>query len=517
MDDLLRLMSPANLLPPLLYALAAGAGLLLVFRLLRPYHTLRGLAFPYALGAVTLALAVFLSANLGAAGMPMDPRLQHALLAVLLFAWGFVGFGLAENLLFERMMKRGGMSVPRLVRDIARAVALVVAVLATLQFVLEIPLSSIVISSTILSAVIGLALQDLLKNVIAGVALQIERPFEVGHWIRVGQDTGKVVEMSWRATRVITVDGNYIIYPNATLSQADLVNFSLPQPLQAMHVQIAVGYTHPPNAVKRVLVEAMLSLPDVSPEPRPSVKVWAYGDYGVTYDLKFWLHSYDRHPEKRDTVMTAAWYALHRAGIELPLPIRQVYLHQVDPLAEAEQRQQRVARVAADLRRVDLLDALDDTEVRALAERVQVRLYAAGETLVRQGGPGDTFCILRSGRVRVDVDDAPGDGAAPLTVNHLGPGDFFGELGLLTGAPRAATVVAEEDSEVLVVAREDFAPLLHANPELAERLGELLALRLRMNEALLANRKLPDAPPEELSRRSLVGRIRQLFGLGGRD
>jgi CRP-like cAMP-binding protein len=181
-----------------------------------------------------------------------------------------------------------------------------------------------------------------------------------------------------------------------------------------------------------------------------------------------------------------------------------------------DEQVRRVEDVTLDLRRVDLFDVLEDSEMQRLAERVQVHLYAAGETLVRQGEAGGACCIIRSGRVRVDVADDLQDVRGSLTVNHLGPGDFFGELALLTGEPRSATITAEIDTEVLVVAREDFAPLLHANPGLAERLGELLSERLKMNEAVLANRTMPDAPPEELSRPSLVGRIRQLFGLNGR-
>lgn len=509
MTQLPLLLSPGNFVAPLLIAALLAGGLWLIHRLLDRYGSLRGLSIPYALGAIALSISVLVALGAAAAGVAIDARLQHALLAVLIFAWGFVALGLLENLLLERWMKRGGMSVPRLVRDIGRATALLVAVLATIQFVLEIPLTSIVISSTIISAVVGLALQDLLKNLIAGVALQIERPFEVGHWLKVGDDTGQVVEMSWRATRVLTVDGNYVIYPNATLAQAELVNFSLPTPLQAMHTQIALSHAHPPNLVKRTLVRAMAELPDVAASPAPSVKVLAYGEDDVTYDLKFWLHTYDRYPEKRDAVMTAAWYAIRRAGLELPL--RQVQIHQAVAERETSQRRE-TERVAAELRRAELLSALNDEEIRDLAERVSVHLYATGETVVRQGEQGDMFCLLRSGQVRVDVDD----GRGVLTVNRLGPGDVFGELALLTGAPRGATIVVEQDVELLEVEREDLAPLLRANPSLAERLGALLEQRARMNAEVLASREVPVAGGEDMSRRSLAGRIRQLFGLTAR-
>jgi small-conductance mechanosensitive channel/CRP-like cAMP-binding protein len=509
--------NPTVWLLPLVYGLAVFVLLLLVDRLLRRSGALRPLAIPYLVGALSLSLAIGVTTGLDALGRPIDPTFHDILLAVIVCSWGFVALGLLENLLIDRWARRRGAGMPRLMLDIARALAFIVMILLTLNLILGVQLNSIVISSTILTAVIGLALQDLLKNVIAGIALQTERPFEIGHWVEINKQTGRVVEMSWRATRVITVDGNYIIYPNANLSQAELINYTLGSPIQAMHVQIGLMPGHPPNLVKQVLSAAALASPDVCREPPPSIKVIQYGDYSVTYDVKFWLYNYDKYPEKRDAVMTSMWYHVQRAGLKLPAPLREVYLHQVDAHTEAAQQELRIEQITTALRQVDLFAVLDRAELHRLAERVGARLYARGEVLARQGEAGDTFFIIRSGRVRIDVDDNLNDDVAPVTVNHLGPGEFFGEMALLTGAARGASVTAEEDTEILLVARQDIGPLLQANPELPERLGEVLARRLEMNQVALMARQASDMPAEMMSRPTLVGRIRQLFGLNGRS
>jgi small-conductance mechanosensitive channel/CRP-like cAMP-binding protein len=514
METFLQNFSLSTLFLPLVYGLVVFALLLIINRLLRRSGALRPLAIPYLIGALALSLAAGVTTAL--AGRPLDRTFHDLLLAVIVCSWSFVALGLIEDLLVVRWAKRSAASTPRLVLDIGRALAFIMVILLTLSLVLGVQLNSIVISSTILTAVIGLALQDLLKNVIAGIALQTERPFEIGHWVEINKQIGRVVEMSWRATRVITVDGNYIIFPNANLAQAELINYTLGSPIQAMHVQIGLGYSHPPNLVKQVLIEAALASPHVCREPLPSIKLIQYGDYSVTYDIKFWLYNYDKYPDKRDAVMTSAWYHLHRAGLKLPFPIRDVYMHQVDPLSEADQHHLQIEQIVRALRQIDLLAVLENAELYALAEHVGTRLYGRGEVLARQGEAGDTFFIIRSGRVRIDVDDILGDNMAAVTVNHLGPGDFFGELALLTGAARGATVTAEEDTEILLVARQDIAPLLQANPELPERLGAVLARRLEMNQTVLATRQASDTPAETLSRPTLVGRIRHLFGLNGR-
>jgi small-conductance mechanosensitive channel/CRP-like cAMP-binding protein len=502
----------ASLILPLVGGFV-GLGLLIaILSQLRRNPFLRTLSLAYTVGVLALSIWGGLWLANTRFNLIVAPTIWNILTAVLIFCWGYVALGVSEYILTQRLVRNSGIAIPRLARDIVRAIALTIAILITLQIVFNITPSSILISSTLLSAVIGLALQDLLKNVIAGVALQLERPFDIGHWIQVGDGIGKVVEMSWRATNVITVDGNYIIYPNSDLATSRVINYTLPEPRQAMHTQIALSYVHPPNTIKRVLYDAMLASPDVTPDPTPSVKVLSYGDYSVTYDLKFWLYNYDNYPDKRDKVMTNAWYALQRSGISMPLPVREVYHHEEGPDEQALRRREHLARMATDLRVATILDVLNEQELAILVERVHARLYGAGDLLVRQDDPGETLFILRSGRVRVDVRNPNG---TIITVNRIGPGECFGEMALMTGEPRGASVIAEEDTEVLVVSKDDLAPLLRNNAKLPERLGEMLNLRREMNRLALERQQPDHLPSEEtIPYLKLVDRIRQFFGLG---
>src|SRR6266542_3621049 len=234
------LQSSSEMILPLVAGLAVFTLLLIIRRLLRRMGGIRGFGIAYLLGALGLGVAVGATVLAIEQGQSIDLTFRSVLLAILVCSWGLVALGLIEHLL--------------------------------------------------------------LKNVIAGIALQTERPFDVGHWVEINKQTGRVVEMSWRATRVITVDGNYVIFPKANLAQAELINYTLGSPIQAMHVQIGIGYSHPPNLVKQVLTAAALASPDVCREPPPSIKLIQYGDYSVTYDIKFWLYNYDKYPAKLDAV-----------------------------------------------------------------------------------------------------------------------------------------------------------------------------------------------------------------------
>lgn len=360
---------------------------------------------------------------------------------------------------------------------------------------------------------IGLALQDLLRNVVAGIALQTERPYRPDDWIEVDGQIGKVLDMSWRATRLVTVDNTRVIVPNATLAQARINNFHLDSTLQALHVQIPVSPQHPPTVVKQTLTSAALAAEGVLSDPPPGVRLIAYGEYSVTYDIKFWMQGFDRYIETRDAVMTNAWYFLRRAGIRMPTPLQEIYLHEAASALPENEQAAALERVLRTLRRVEIFQVLSDEELHKLAARVESHIYCAGEVLVRQGDTDNGLFAIHTGMVRVEVRSD--EGGSPVVVNRLGPGEVFGEAALLTGVPRRATIVAETDTEMLVVKREALGPLLAGNSSLPELLGASLEQRMAQTEqALLASRANATSNGAIENERRLVNVIRNLFGLG---
>jgi small-conductance mechanosensitive channel/CRP-like cAMP-binding protein len=494
---------------PVVLAISLLLVLLFLYRLLRHLAAMREVRLLYLVATVLSVVVVLAEGE----GWLLPGLVRSLLYASLVLAWGYILYDFAERLLLGRIARRGGFPVSRLVRDILRAVALIAMCLLVINRVFGVPLSSLVISSTIVSAVIGLALQDLLRNVVAGIALQTERTYSPDDWIEVDGQIGKVLDMNWRATRLVTVDNTRMIVPNATLAQARINNFHLDSPLQALHVQIPLSPQHPPSLVKETLVQAALAAEGVLSEPRPGVRLIAYGEYSVTYDIKFWMDGFERYIETRDAVMTNAWYFLRRAGMRQPTPLREIYLHEAAPALPADERNAEIERMLTTLRRVEIFAVLSEEELQRLASRIEAQIYCAGEVLVRQGDTDNALFAIHSGMVRVEVQDASANG--PIVVNRLGPGEVFGEAALLTGAPRRATIIAEQDTETLVVKREAIAPLLAGNASLPELLGTSLERRMAQTEqALLASRSSALQNGTSENERSLVGVIRSLFGLG---
>jgi small-conductance mechanosensitive channel/CRP-like cAMP-binding protein len=504
----LQTLAPFMALIPVVIASIVVLLLIVIRRMLRGSPRLRSLSLIYLAATVLLGAALLLDGEgLLPRGWPRD-----LLVTTLMVAWGYIAFDLIEDLLIERALMHRGVSVPRLARDIMRGLALIALIVIAVNQIFGVQLNSLLISSTVVSAVIGLALQDLLKNVVAGIALQIERPFASGDWLFFDNQTAKVLEMSWRATRMVTVDNTHIIVPNANLAQAQIANYTLISPIQALHVQIALGPDHPPNQVKEVLATAARAAEGVLSDPPPGIRLIAYGEYSVTYDIKFWMRDFDRYVETRDAVMTSAWYYLHRAGFSLPTPSRELFMHPADPHHRADNEAREHERATAALSAVELFSLLSSEELASLAEHARRQTFARGEILVRQGDMDDTLYVVRRGRVQVEAADE--QGGAVVVVNELTAGDFFGELALLTGLPRRATVVAVEDTEALLVRRDAIGPLIERNPALAEGLSAVLERRVTQRQSALAA-TVSATTATEMSQPNLLGRIRSLFGLVG--
>ena len=433
----------------------------------------------------------------------------------LIFVLGvYLAFRLLEHILVRRVVKeKTRVEIPRIVRDIIRLTVIVLAVLFALKSFLGLEPTALIATSTVLTAVIGLSMQDVLANIFAGISLEIGKPFRVGDWVTAYNQTGTVVSTSWRATRIKTRDNHIVEIPNANIAKAEIFNYSVPTPLQRRDVEIGVVYGVPPNDVKAVLKEAALAAKGVLREPEPDVLLTNYGDFAITYRLRYWLKDFGGVPRTEDRIMTNVWYHFKRAGIAIPFPIRDVTLRQVDEKAEGRAAEKRLDRINSYLGEVDLLGALSKGERKGLAAGAAERRYAAGEIIVRQGDPGTEFFIVVSGTVRVTVRREDGRAA---DAGIFGTGFFFGEMSLLTGEPRRATVTATEDTEVIAIDKDGFREIIAAHPKIAVKLSAAVEKRQADIEKEFAEAGDADAAAaveEEYSRENVLKKIKTFFDI----
>jgi CRP-like cAMP-binding protein len=348
-------------------------------------------------------------------------------------------------------------------------------------------------TSAVGAVVIGFALQDTLGNAFAGLAIQSEKPFNIGHWITVGEHEGRVAEVTWRATKLRTKTGNFVVVPNSEIGKAAITNFSEPAAPMRLFVDVGVTYDAPPNRVKSVIRTALANCPLVLKAPAPDAMVHAFDASSITYRVRFWTEDFELDEEAADQVRASIYYAFRREGIEIPYPIQVEYSKE----APSDDHDARMAERERLLARIDLFATLSEEERATIAARMKMAEYGDGEAIVREGDPGQSMFIVASGRVTISLEEGG------QQVASLGVGDYFGEMSMLTGSPRVATVRATGDVHVLEIDAEIFRRLAEANPQGVEHVGVSAATRRAELDGVRASAKAAatvEAPANFLTR-----------------
>jgi small-conductance mechanosensitive channel/CRP-like cAMP-binding protein len=397
---------------------------------------------------------------------------------------------------------------PKLLLDILRLILVLIGACFVVSGVWNQDLSGLLTALGVSSIVLGLALQNTLDNVMVGIAVLFERPFEVGDWITVGSLTGEVIEMNWRSVRVRTRARDLVIVPNSVIGKETLVNMSRPTKAHAESHVIGFAYEHPPNQVKRVLLAVVRNTRGVLAEPPPAIRVVNYGAYAIDYQIRFFVDDYARVNDINDEFMTRVWYASKRHGLQIPFPVQTSFEYH----GELPKAPDPSLRSAEALAKVPVFVPLDAAELAKLSHECEQLSFGRGERIVHQGEPGDAMYVVLAGTAIVTIADA---GNSEREVARLSRGEFFGEMALLTGDPRSASVTAVDDLEVVVVHKQALESMLHRRPALAQEMAEIVEAR---RLGLRAVRDLQHAAPEqraEVQRSSseLLGRIRRFFGL----
>jgi small-conductance mechanosensitive channel len=402
-----------------------------------------------------LAASVIIHLIVGLSGDRLDADVRENLtsLAKLAFAAGIIN-ALVVSFVNPLRIDRVPDRFPTILQEfIVIGLLLVVA-----TFVFH---DKLLTTSAVSAVVIGFALQDTLGNAFAGLAIQSEKPFNVGHWIRVGDFEGRVAEVTWRATKLRTKSGNFVVVPNNIVSKEAITNYSEPAAPTRLEVEVGASYLAPPSAVKAAIAEALANSPRALKAPAPDILLVGFADSAMTYRARFWVDDFERDEAARDEVRTAIYYAFQRHGIEIPWPIQVQYekdWKDPDPDAKVQERERLLAGV-------DLFATLSPEQRREIATATTARIYGDGEAIVRQDDAGHSMFIVGSGQAVVVLEP---DKREVATIDR---GGYFGEMSLLTGEPRTATVAARGDVVVIEIDAELFRTLGGTHPHAIEQIG----------------------------------------------
>src|SRR5436309_6691599 len=375
--------------------------------------------------------------------------------------------------------KKRQTPIPHFLREVVGGIIFLIVLLFVLSYGYhaEAQLKGLLAGSGVIAIILGFAGQNLFAGIIGGISIQINRPYKVGDWLQVGERFAEVMEINWRSTRLRTNDAIYLDIPNNEMVSHTIVNLHYPTEVHAMRIRVGVEYKNPPSRVKDALFRAASTAEGVLAEPKVKVFLVDFADFAVIYEIKFYMGNHSRINEISDAVRTNIWYELKRQGITIPFPIRT--LHAERRAAPATYEYYDEARTI--LREEPLFECLSDDQIDNLVKEARLNYFGRGERVIQEGAEGASMFVLLRGAARVWVSK----NGTSIPVATLSAGDCFGEMSLLTGESRTATVQAESDCYVLEIGKPVMAEVIRDTPDCLERLSEMLARRKLEKEAVI--------------------------------
>jgi small-conductance mechanosensitive channel len=434
---------------------------------------------------------------------------------VSLFLESTAIINLISVFVFAVMLKAMRIRAPLIMRDLLLALAYIIVAI-TLLSRSGVDLAGVVATSAVITAVIGFSLQDTLGNIMGGMALQMERTISVGDWVRIDQNEGRVKEIRWRQTSIETRNWDTIVIPNSVLMKGQVILLGRREGAPQQHrqwVYFNVDFRFAPTDVIQTVETALRAdqIPNVASDPPPHCLVMDFKDSYATYAARYWLTDLALTDPTDSLVRSRIYSALRRANLPLSIPAQSVFVTEEDESRRERKRSEEVERRVEALRCVELFSDLRDDERRELAAHLRNAPFVRGEAMTKHGAQAHWLYLIIEGEAEVHIAI---DGKSEK-VATLGSGDYFGEMGMMTGEPRAATVVAQTDVKCYRLDKDGFKDILHRRPEIAEDIShtlarrrvELVAVREELNEEVIRQRM-------NRAQHEFLYRIREFFRLG---
>jgi small-conductance mechanosensitive channel/CRP-like cAMP-binding protein len=418
-------------------------------------------------------------------------------------------------LLFRVLMPALKADTPRILEDITVIVGYCVWLMVRLRFA-GLELSQLVATSTVITAIIAFAMQDTLGNILGGLAIHLDHSVEIGDWVVADGVSGRVVDIRWRYTKIATRNGEKVVMPNSQLmkNKFSVVGvYSEDNMSWRRWIGFNVGFDHPPAKVIDVIEHAITEaeIADVARNPAPSCVVMEFGPGYSHYALRYWLTNPAFDDPTDSVVRLHLVNALARAGIAMAIPVEERHIVKENESHDKVIAEQELLRRQEALGHVVLFQSLTREEKRNLAAYLTHTPFASGDIITRQGAVADWLYIMVSGEAEVWLEQR-GD---RRLLSTLPAGSVFGEMGLMTGEPRRATVIAKTDVDCYRLGKQGLEALMHSRPSIAEEISHVLAARNVELEQL--RHSFDSAAPIKQAehRESLLGRIKDFFKLTG--
>ncbi len=435
---------------------------------------------------------------------------------VFIIGLGVAVLRLLGQFVFRLLLPAVKLTPPRITEDIFVIVGYVAWFMVRLRYA-GLDLSSILATSAVITAVIAFSMQDTLGNILGGLALQLDNSIEVGDWIKVDDISGKVVDIRWRSTLVETRNWETVVFPNSQLMKNKFLVLGrrTDEPVMWRRwVWFNVGLDASPSKVISVIETAIVGtdIANVAKYPAPNCVLMDMDNKGYArYALRYWLTDLAPDDPTDGAIRWHIMTALQRAGLKLALEEKSIHITKENEKYDEAIHQREVSLRIKTLRRVELFASLTEAELKSLAERLRYSPFSRGNIITYQGDERSHWLyVIINGDAEVFLTTPDGN---RRSINTLSKGNFFGEMALLTGAPRRASVMAKTDVECYRLDKESFEDILLARPSIAEEVSHILAQRTAQLETAVQDVGMSSQRDLSQSRGEILSTIKRFFSL----
>ena len=402
----------------------------------------------------------------------------------------FVKIALVDIYYLE-VIKNKTKKTSHIIADILKFIIVAVFLLYFLRSVFEFNLAAILTPSAILTAIVGLSMQDTIGNLISGLIIQLEKPFEIGDWIEIDGTVGEVTEINWRYTKIKNIEDVYIIVPNNNIAKDKVINYNKPTPSVNQIITMGVSYSASPLLVKSAISEVVMSNPNAKLK---GIFLKEYGDSAIIYDIFYNVKGFEKIRKTKDEIYSGIWYKFKNKGIDIPFPIRTVIMK------NKEEKKDINPELLEKLKKSDIFSEISDNALNEFLSYGLINDYFENEVVIKEGEEGESMFFVLEGEFEAIKSGKQ--------IGSLTAGDFFGEMSLLTGDKRYATIKAKERSRAIEIDRQAFKVLLQRERKIIEKVKHAIEERMKADKS-----KKTSELKEKMTEGGLFEKFKKIFGI----
>jgi len=370
------------------------------------------------------------------------------------------------------LFQKGETLVHRYVIQFFDGLVYTLSVLLILNQVFHQSIVGLLVTSGGLAIILGLSAQTTLGGVFSGLALNLNNSFQKGDYIILEKVRGYIVDMNWHSVTIKARDERKTIIPNKLIDDSIIINSSNEKRQRLFSIAIKMPYEVPPQKIKELLLLCAAHSSFVLENPLPKAFIRQFSEKGIDYVLEFYTNELEDILVSND-ILTAVWYNFSRKGIAFKPSLLQeeVNLESSQKTFFEPINEQYIFEI---FRKVPLFSPLSNQEIEQLVQSCQRIIAAPPERITIENDKTFSLFVIEKGSLDVLVKQKDG---SQLKVAQLNEGQIFGEMALLTGERRKATVRAATEVILYEISKENIFPIIQNRQEILNDFSRLLAER----------------------------------------